>query len=110
MKTTLATIAACALIFSARVQAGEMYGSIFDGDKSVGEKVKVDVTAAGKSYPAETDKNGAYRLFVKEKGKCTFAVHYKDQTLTSEIFSYDKSLRYDWVIETKDGKHQLKRK
>jgi hypothetical protein len=106
--TTL--IAAVLLVCSARAFSGEMYGSVFDGAKPVGEKVKIDVNASGKAYTAETDKNGAYRLFVKEKGKCTFTVHYKDQALAADIFSYDKSLRYDWVIESKDGKLQLKRK
>ena len=103
-------IAAMLLIVSTRAAAGEMYGALIDGDKPVGEKIKIEVTAAGKVYTAETDKNGAYRLFVKEKGKCAFTVHYKEQTLTADVFSYDKSLRYDWTIDHKDGKFQLKRK
>jgi hypothetical protein len=109
MKAT-SVIAGLMLIMCARTWAGEMYGSITQGDKPVGEKVKVEVSAAGKSTAGETDKNGSYRIFVKEKGKCTFSVHYKDQVATTDIFSYDKSLRYDWVLELKDGKYQLKRK
>jgi len=103
-------IAALALCVSLRASAGEMYGAITDGDKPVGEKIKIDVTVAGKTYNAETDKNGGYRLFVKEKGKCSFTVHYRDQALTADVFSYDKSLRYDWKIEQADGKYLLKRK
>ena len=98
------------LFFCVKAAAGEMYGAITDGDKAIGEKVKIDVVALGKSTAAETDKNGTYRLFVKEKGKCTFTLHYKDQVLSADVFSYDKSLRYDWTIEHKDGKFQLKRK
>jgi hypothetical protein len=104
------TFIALLLCVSLRASAGEMYGAITDGDKSIGEKQKVEVTVAGKTYTAETDKNGTYRLFVKEKGKGTFTLHYKEQTVATEVFSYDKSLRYDWTIEHKDGKSQLKRK
>ena len=103
-------IAGLLFFVSASAWAGELYGSISEGDKAVGEKVKIDVAAAGKSYSSETDKNGSYRLFVKEKGKCTITVHYKDQPVAAELFSYDKSVRYDWVIEVKDAKYQLKRK
>jgi hypothetical protein len=103
-------IVALILFFCIKASAGEMFGAITDGDKAVGEKIKIDVTVAGKTYSAETDKNGTYRLFVKEKGKGVFALHYKDQTPAADVFSYDKSLRYDWVIEHKDGKLQLKRK
>lgn len=109
MKTT-AILAAFLLVLGAKAWAGEMYGVIMQGDKPVGEKVKVEVAASGKTYTAETDKNGSYRLFVKEKGKCALTVHFKDQALAAEIFSYDRSTRYDWTIETKDGKLQLKRK
>jgi hypothetical protein len=103
-------IAALLLVFCLRAAAGELFGAITDNGKAVGEKIKVDVTVAGKSYAAETDKNGTYRLFAKEKGKCTFTVHYKEQAVSADVFSYDKSLRYDWILEQKDGKYQLKRK
>ena len=93
------------------VYAGEIFGSITEGDKSVGEKIKVEIVAANKaSYTTETDKNGSYRLFVKEKGKCTFTVHFNKQTLSAELFSYDKSLRYDWIVEAKEGKYSVRRK
>ncbi|MGE5315010.1 MAG: hypothetical protein ACM3Q4_09980 [Acidobacteriota bacterium] len=103
-------IAAFLFTLSVRVCAGEIFGAISEGEKAVGEKIKVEVAASGKSYAAETDKNGSYRLFVKEKGKCTFTVHYKDQSVSTECFSYDRSMRYDWLLELKDGKYQLKRK
>jgi hypothetical protein len=106
----IAVLTALLLCVSLRATAGEMYGAITDGERSVGEKIKVEVTVAGKTYAADTDKNGAYRLIVKEKGKGVFTVHYKDQAVTADVFSYDKSLRYDWTIEHKDGKMQLKRK
>ena len=90
--------------------AGELFGTISDGNKLVGEKVKVEVTAGGNTYTAETDKFGSYRMFVKEKGKCTLTVHYKDQAPTFSVASFDKSTRYDLVLTQKDGKYTLGRK
>jgi hypothetical protein len=49
--------------------AGELFGTIAEGEKPVAQGVKVEVTAGDKTYSTETDKFGAYRLFVKEKGK-----------------------------------------
>ena len=99
------------LLLPARLLAGEIFGSITENGKPVGENVKLEITAANKTvFTDSTDKFGAYRVFVKEKGKCTVTVHYKDQTLSAELFSYDKSLRYDWILEAKEGKYALRRK
>jgi hypothetical protein len=71
---------------------------------------KVEIGASGKTYSAETDKFGSYRIVVKEKGKCTFTIHTKEQSPSAELFSYDKSTRYNWNLQTKDGKLSLQRK
>jgi hypothetical protein len=90
--------------------AGELFGTISEGDKPVGEKVKVEVTAGENTYSAQTDTFGSYRIFVKEKGKCTLKVHYKDQTPTFSVASFEKSTRYDFVLTQKNGKYTLGRK
>jgi hypothetical protein len=90
--------------------AGELFGTISEGDKPIAQGVKVQVTAGDKTYSAETDKFGAYRLFVKEKGKCTLSVQYKDQKPSFTVASFDKSTRYDFVVTQKDGKYTLGRK
>ena len=90
--------------------AGEIYGTIEDSGKPVSAGVKVEVAAAGNTYTGETDKFGAYHVFTKDKGKCTLTVHYKDQKPAAAIFSYEKATRYDWALETEDGKLVLKRK
>ncbi len=90
--------------------AGEVYGTITEGGKPVAPGVKVEIAVTGKVYNGETDKFGSYRIFVKEKGKCTLTVHLKEQSPSVGLFSYDKSTRYDWVVETKDGKLSLRRK
>lgn len=56
-------------------------------------------------------KIGAYRLNVKEEGKCILTVHIDKQMPTLEVFSYANATRYDILLEKdKDGKYALKRK
>jgi len=100
-----------ALLLSASFAVGgEVYGTITDGSKPVAAGVKVEITSSGKVYTAETDKFGSYRIFVKGKGKCTLTAFIEDQSPSVELFSYDKSTRYDWILETKDQKLSLRRK
>jgi hypothetical protein len=98
------------LLPASSVLAGEIYGTITDGGKPVAAGLKVEIAAAGKSYTAETDKFGSYRIVVKEKGKCTITVHVKAQSPSADLFSYDRSTRYNWNLQTKDGKLSLQRK
>jgi hypothetical protein len=109
MKSTI--IVALALFLSASpVMAGEVFGTITDGGKPVAAGVQVGITVSGKAYATETDKFGSYRIVVKEKGKCTLTVHLREQSPSVELFSYDRSTRYDWILQTKDGKLFLQRK
>jgi hypothetical protein len=109
MKSTVIVLLAL-LVFASPVLAGELYGTITDGKKPVAAGVKVEIAVSGKSYTAETDKFGSYRIAVKEKGKCTLTVHVGEQSPSVDLFSYDRSMRYDWVLETNDGKLSLRRK
>lgn len=90
--------------------AGEIFGTILDAGKTVSAGVKVEVTVAGKSYTGETDSQGVYHVFAAEKGKGTLIVHHNNQKPSADVFSFDKATRYDWTIETVDGKPTLKRK
>lgn len=98
------------LLFASLVRAGEVYGTITDGNKPVAAGTKVEITVAGKTYTAETDKFGSYRIVVKEKGKGKFTMHIDDQTPSLGLVSYDRSMRYDWILEATDGKLSLRRK
>lgn len=104
--------------------AGRIFGDLKIGDKPLAEGVKVTITApikaaeAGKPAATPTvidsaavDKFGAYRLNVKEEGKCILTVHIDKQMPTLEVFSYANATRYDILLEKdKDGKYALKRK
>ena len=109
MRTTVLMLPVL-FLFASRVTAGELYGTITDGGKPIVSGVKVEITASGNSYSAETDKFGSYRVFVKEKGKCTLTLHVRDQSPAVGLVSYDNSTRYDWILETKDGKLSWRRR
>jgi hypothetical protein len=109
MKSTGIVLVAL-LLSASSLLAGEVYGTIADAGKPVAAGVKVEIAVSGKVYTAETDKFGSYRIVVKEKGKCTLTVRLKEQSPSTELFSYDRSTRYDWILETKDGKLSLRRK
>ena len=98
------------LLFASPALAGEVYGTITDGRKPIATGVKVEIALSGKVYAAETDKFGSYRIVVKEQGRCTLTVHFKEQSPSVKLFSYDRSTRYDWILETKDGNLSLRRK
>jgi hypothetical protein len=109
MKSLVGTLLAL-LLSASGAAAGEVYGTIIDGSKPVPAGVRVEIITTGKVYTVETDKFGSYRIFAKEKGKCKLTVHLKEQSPSIELFSYDKSTRYDWVLDTKDGKLSIRRK
>jgi hypothetical protein len=109
MKKILMLSLLCILLGSIAI-GGEIFGNIKENDKSVGKGIKIEIITPKKTYTAETDTFGAYRLFVPEKGKCTFRVNFNKQTPSFDIFSYDKSTRYDFLIENVKGQYILRRK
>ncbi len=108
----------------AQLFAGRVFGDIKIGDKPVSEGTLVTISApvkpvdSGKTAPppvtadsARADKFGAYRMTVKEEGKCILTVQIDKQSPTIEVFSYANATRYDLILEKdKDGKYILKRK
>jgi hypothetical protein len=98
------------LLAATAAPAGEVFGTITDGTKPLPAGVRVTIARSGKVDSTETDKFGSYRIVVKEKGKCVFTVYVKDQAPSQEVFSYDKSMRYDWTLETTNEKLTLRRK
>jgi len=106
----LSLILATLILATSLLLAGEIFGTIRENSKPVKKGIKVEITTAKKTDSTETDNYGSYRLFVTEKGKCTLKIHFNKQTPTFEVYSYDKSTRYDFIIEKKDTTYNLKRK
>ena len=90
------------------VTAGEIYGSIKEAGKPVKEGIKVEVACGAKAVAGETDKNGAYRLFAQEQGKCTLTVRIGSEAPSIAVHSFEDSARYNLVLEKKDGKYVLR--
>jgi hypothetical protein len=110
MRRILAIIGALVLGATA-APAGEIYGTITEGGKPVGEGATVEIRCGETAYPAvKTDKTGSYHLAVKETGKCTLGVQHKGQTASLEVASYQEGVQVDLVLEQKDGKVTLRRK
>jgi hypothetical protein len=110
MMKSVVVVAFLVALSAAPAFSGEIFGTLSEGTKPVDAGVKVEISIAGKSYAGETDKFGSFRLIVKEKGKCTLTVRYKDQSPSFQLVSYDKAARYDLVLEATDGKYSLRRK
>ena len=91
------------------VFAGEIFGSITEGGRPVGQGIKVEITYAGKAYSTETDKYGSYRAYMPGMGKSLLKVHYKQQSPSIEISSYERPVRYDLVLEKQNGRYSLRR-
>jgi hypothetical protein len=99
------------LTMSPAAWAGELYGTITEGGKPIGEGVAVEAKCGQVSTPGvKTDKSGAYHLVVKEKGKCQLTVRYKGQAPSIEVASYDEGVQVDLVLEAKGGSYVLRRK
>ncbi len=98
------------ILFPSITLAGEIFGTLREGGKALKKGIKVEVVTPKKTYTALTDAYGSYRLYVVEKGKCTLKVYYNNQTPSFDVYSYDKSIRYDMSLELKDGTYSLKRK
>ena len=99
------------LLMSSSALAGEMYGTITEGGKAIGEGVGVEARCGQTAYPAvKTDKSGAYHLVVQEKGKCQLTVRYKNQSPSIEVASYDEGVQVDLVLELKGKAYTLRRK
>ena len=96
--------------FASIAVAGNVYGSITEGGKPIGQGVKLEVLCGTNKYAAETDANGGFKLFVPDKGKCTLKVSYQGQAPSFEISSYEGSVQYDLILEKQNGQYALKRK
>jgi hypothetical protein len=100
------------LILGLAIQAfaGKFYGSITEAGKPVAAGVKVQVTCGTNNYDGQTDAQGAFSVFVPDKGKCMLRVTYQGQTPSMEINSYEGSVQYDLILEKQGAQYTLKRK
>jgi len=105
---TLVVLALLAATVPAVAVAGEIYGTITENGTPIKEGMKVNLLCGEKTYGGETDKNGAYRLFAEEEGKCTISVPVGEESPSTTVHSFADSARYNLILEKKDGKYTLR--
>ena len=94
-------------LFPTAAFAGEVYGTLKEGDKPVGAHIRVEIVCGRNPYSAQTDQYGSYRLYVRDLGRCTLRVPYKNQTPEFAIQSYSDPERYDFQLVPVDGRYVL---
>ncbi len=90
--------------------AGNVYGTITEAGKGIGQGSKMEITCGADKYNTETDANGGFKVFVKDQGKCELKLAYQGQTPTFEINSFEGTVQYDLVLEKKGTQYTLRRK
>jgi hypothetical protein len=115
----IATFVVLSCCIPAGAQAGRIFGGVTMGGKPLPAGIHVKIarvlpgearTVAPTADSTATDAYGAYKLMVKEPGKCVLTLVYEKQTATLDVFSYKEATRYDLVLEKKDGALSLRRK
>ena len=124
---TLAALILLSCCLPSRALAGRVFGDIKLGGKPLpagtvvmiaqapAEASKAESKPGSKSAsPAadttKTDEFGAYKLMMKETGKCVLSIVYEKQAASIEVFSYKEATRYDLILEKKEDKLVLRRK
>ena len=90
--------------------AGQIHGSLKDGEKPVHQGVSVQITCSSASpYRGETDAYGAFSINVRETGSCVLKVFYGCEP-TFQIYSENDPIRYDFVLIQQQGTCVLQRR
>lgn len=114
MRPTVAILVLAAFASTATSAfAGKIFGDISLDGKPVPAGVKIKVMRPGTSIVTDsttTDKFGSFKLMIKEEGKTLLTVVHENKPLELAVFSNKEAMRYDLLIEKKDGKPGLRRK
>lgn len=88
---------------------GEIFGTLsLDGAPLANTPINVSI--AGETYSTQTDEGGRYRLYVPQGGRATMAVGTGEQSASIEIFSSQRSVRYDLILGSENGEMSLRRR
>jgi hypothetical protein len=104
------TFALCLIVlFPTLAYTGQIFGSLREGRRSVGQGVPVEVICGRDRYPARTDAYGSYNIYTPKTGKCTFVVNYNGQS-QHVVYSYSDPVRYDFELIQSGRGYQLRRR
>jgi len=109
-KTMKAVIVICLTVLCPiSAFAGIIFGRLSENRQPV-KGADITVTCGSDTSQTQTGDDGAYSLRANEAGRCTLSVKYKDQTVETEVFSYDQPTRYDFELVMTAGKYTLNKK
>jgi len=77
--------------------AGEIFGVITEAGLPV-TNAPVEVEQDGQSVATRTDARGSYRVVVPESGRATMTVKTAAGSHSIDVFSSNRSLRYDLML------------
>jgi hypothetical protein len=83
--------------WSGAAVAGEIFGTITGGGRALAN-AQVEVEQGGRRFSASTDARGSYRLVLPASGKATLTVKSAAGAPSIEVFSSERSLRYDLTV------------
>jgi hypothetical protein len=96
------------ILFSAVLQAGQIYGSIILDGKGLA-KASIEITCQGSVTTGVTSADGAYRIDVPQQGQCTLALTGYGRA-SAVVFSYANPSQYDFELVNINGTYQLRRR
>jgi len=110
MKTVFVALGLIILTCSI-TQAGMIYGVVNFEGKHVGEGVMLQILSAGiVTDSACTDTNGTYQLVTKNQGKISLRIIYEEKpTPPIEGYIYDDPVRFNLILEKKNGAYTVRR-
>ena len=109
VKTMKAVTVLC-LAFTCPISAfaGNIFGSLSEHYQPI-KGAELTLTCGSSNYQARTGDDGSYSLRADQAGRCTLHVKYKDQTVETEVFSYNEPTRYDFELVRTAGKYELRK-
>jgi hypothetical protein len=111
MRIAMAILAIALPEIPTEAQAGQIYGQITAGGTSVKEGVQVVITCGdARATSTQTDRFGAYQVYVAVNGRCHIAVHFGGAPIESDVVSYPNPVRYNFDIVGRGAETRLMRK
>ena len=98
------------LLFAPTAFAAQVYGTLKEADQPVEAGVRIDIACANNTSSGQTDAHGSYSIYVQQRGRCTFTVHYRGQHPHTDIYSYDDPVKYDFDLVQTPGGYELRRR
>jgi hypothetical protein len=97
MKRFLLFLSSAVFCGSAALQAGQVYGTLRDGNGKALAGIRVVIVSPAKApYEGKTGPDGGYQIFVKETGRCEIQAFVDPKTpATANVFSYAEPAKYE---------------